>query len=126
MPKSKLSSQCKIFIIQQLALYERPQAICNMVKTEFGESITINAVKYFDISNPNLPEKWKDIFTHTRNCFLEAIKDIPIAHKSYRLKELDRIYHEQERSSLKNPVELRATLEQAAKEAGNYYSTKSR
>jgi hypothetical protein len=40
------------------------------------------------------------------------------------LKELDSIYHAQKQAKLKNPVEMRAVLEQAAKESGGQYTNR--
>ena len=126
MGTGKLESQAKIFITQQLAMYERPQVIRDAVKEIYSVEISLPSILHYDISNPTLPPKWREIFEQTREKFLSDVSIIPIANKSYRLKELNRIYTNQAKQAekLQNPVEMRATLEQAAKESGDAFTNK--
>lgn len=121
-----LNDEHKLFIVQQLAMFERPQAVCDLVKENFGLEIERSHVFYYELSNPKLPPKWKEIFENTRKNFLENVSDIPIANKSFRLRELDRLYQKQKSSKVENVVEARATLEQAAKESGDVFTNKQK
>lgn len=125
MAKAKLTGAAQLFIVQQLAMFEKPAAVLAALKEKFGIEVAFQAVFYYDISNPSLPKKWKDVFEATRSRFLEDTASIPIANKAFRLKELDRLYHKNKSARLENPVDQRATLEQAAKEAGGQYTNKS-
>ena len=124
MSNKKLTKDIQIYIVQQLAMYEKPQVVVGLVKEFFNKEISLNAVIYYRGDNPDLPTEWKDLFDLTRKNFLETVSDIPIANKSFRLRELDRLYHNQKNSKLENPIEARATLEQAAKESGDAFTNK--
>jgi Uncharacterized conserved protein (DUF2280) len=62
------------------------------------------------------------LFDSTRKSFIEKVGEIPIAHKAYRLKELQKIYDKQESAKVQNFVEMRNTLEHAAKESGGMFT----
>lgn len=126
MARHKLTGAVQLFIVQQLATFEKPSAVLAALKENFGVEVAFQAVAYYDISNPNLPKKWKQVFEETRARFLEDTAAIPIANKAFRLKELDRLYHRTKATRLENPVDQRATLEQAAKEAGDAFTNRQK
>ena len=121
---AKLKKELQIYIVQQLALFEKPTVIRERLKEDFGIEVSLPAVIYYDIANPGLPQAWKDLFTETRESFLKNVGDIPIANKAFRLRELDRLYHRRKGAKNENPIEQRATLEQAAKEAGDAFTNR--
>jgi hypothetical protein len=122
---AKLNSQIQTFIVKQFAMYSTPQEIVDAVKAEFDVEASRPQVFFYNAEmNPKLAQKWKDLFAETRKNFLESTSSIAIAQKSYRLRELDRLYGNQKRQKLQNPVEMRATLEHAAKESGDAFTNR--
>lgn len=121
-----LEKDVQIYLIQQLAAFEKPTVVKRLLKEHFDVEITVQGVIYYDIKNPALPAKWKKMFKKFRADFQKDIENIPIANKSFRLRELDRILELQRRRSeaQQNPVDIRATLEQAAKESGDHYTNR--
>lgn len=108
-------------------MFETPQEIANLVKEEFDVTISRQAVHWYNADmNPKLPKKWKQIFASTRRKFLSSQATIGIAQKSYRLRELDKIYQKQKASKIQNTKAMRETLEQAAKESGDAFSNKQK
>lgn len=122
-----LSREAKIFVVQQLAMWERPTIIQAALKEHFGFEVSLPAIVQYDAGKPGRPKKWRELFDETRKEFIKNTAKIPIANKAFRLRELDRLYHNQKLAAAnrQNPVEMRAALEQAAKEDGNYYSNRT-
>lgn len=121
----KLKKIHKTFILQHLAMFSTPQEVAALVKEEFGIEIDRRHVFYYDAEmNFDLPKAWRSLFETTRDRFLAEISAIPIANKAYRLRELNRMYQNHKSSRLQNPVEMRAILEQAAKESGDAYTNR--
>ena len=120
MAEGKLESNHQVFIIQQLAVFERPKAVQEQLKDLFDIEISLPAVLYYDIRNPDLPKKLKTLFNSTRRKFLKESSDIPIANKSYRLAKLQKMFESEESADarVQNKKGMRAILEQAAKESG--------
>lgn len=124
MAKKKLTKQMQIFVVQQLAMFERPNEVRKLLSENFGVEIALPSILNYDISNPKLAKNWKELFQKTRNDFIEKVNDIAIANKAFRLRELNTLYHTQKQSKLQNPVEMRSILEQGAKESGDAYTNK--
>jgi hypothetical protein len=120
----KLTKQAQIFVVQQLAMFERPSIVQAALKETFGVEVALPAILHYDLSNPELESKWRELFDETRDKFLADTSAIPIANKAFRLKELDSIYHSQKLAKMQNPIEMRAVLEQAAKESGGQYTNR--
>lgn len=127
MPLPKLKPHEQIFVVKQLALFERPTAIQKALKELYNVEVGLPGIIYYDLSNAKKQSKWRSLFDETRNTFLEDTSSIAIANKAFRLKELDNLYHKQKEASpaRQNTVEMRATLEQAAKESGNQFTNKT-
>lgn len=124
MAESKLQPEHQIFIVQQLAMFERLKAVQTKLKEIYEIEIALSSIVYYDISNKDLPKKWKTLFNSTRRKFLKDSASIPIANKSYRLKKLQNMFDKQEDERLQNPVAMRDILEQAAKESGDAFTNK--
>lgn len=122
MPETKLSKVIQVFIIQQLAMYEKPAFVRDALKQNFDVEISLQAVLNYQPTSPKFNEKWRDLFDSTRKSFTEKVGEIPIAHKAYRLRKLQDIFDKQESARVQNPVEMRATLEHAAKESGGMFT----
>ena len=122
---AKLPAEIKAFIVQALACFEPPSKVVEMVKVEFGITITRQRVSAYEPSNAmakSLSHKWVDLFNTTREKFQEETADIAISHKAYRLRVLDRMASSAER--VNNYGMTAQLLEQAAKEVGGAYTNR--
>lgn len=128
MADSKLESSHQVFIVQQLAMFERPVDVQEALKQNFEIDISLQAVCHYDISNPKLSKKLKILFSRTRKKFLDDSSKIPIANKSYRLKILQKQLDTEldQKPVLQNKKAQREILEQAAKESGDAFSNKQK
>ncbi|MFZ5088525.1 DUF2280 domain-containing protein [Enterobacter asburiae] len=120
-----LKGEVKASIVQSLACFDTPSQVVELVKKEFGLSITRQQVESHDPTKANgkgLAQKWVDMFNATRERFQNEISDIPIANKAYRLRVLDRMATRAE--SMKNLALTAEIIEQAAKECGDAYTNK--
>lgn len=120
-----LKGEVKAFIVQSLACFDTPSQVVELVKKEFGLSITRQQVESHDPTKANgrgLAQKCVDMFNATRERFQNEISDIPIANKAYRLRVLDRMATRAE--GMKNLALTAEIIEQAAKECGDAYTNK--
>ncbi|ENQ3507688.1 DUF2280 domain-containing protein [Enterobacter hormaechei] len=120
-----LKGEVKAFIVQSLACFDTPSQVVELVKKEFGLSITRQQVESHDPTKANgrgLAQKWVDMFNATRERFQNEISDIPIANKAYRLRVLDRMATRAE--GMKNLALTAEIIKQAAKECGDAYTNK--
>lgn len=127
MAENKLELQHQIFIVNQLAMFQRPSSVREALKLQFEIEISLPGILHYDISNPDLLKKWKALFNSTRKKFLENSSRIPISNKSYRLSKLQQMFEAQENESprLQNKKAMRAILEQSAKESGDVFTNRS-
>ncbi|MDS0990957.1 DUF2280 domain-containing protein [Citrobacter freundii] len=122
-----LKGEVKAFIVQSLACFDTPSQVVELVKKEFGLSITRQQVESHDPTKANgrgLAKKWVELFKETRKRFQTELSDIPIANKAYRLRALDRMMTRAE--GMKNMALAASLMEQAAKEVGDAYSNKQK
>lgn len=120
-----LKGEVKAFIVQSLACFDTPSQVVELVKKEFGLSITRQQVESHDPTKANgrgLAQKWVELFNDTRKRFQTELSDIPIANKAYRLRALDRMMTKAE--GMRNMALAASLMEQAAKECGDAYSNK--
>lgn len=122
-----LGTEMQIFIVVQLALFETPQSVVDSVKEKFGLELRRNHVFWYDAEkNPQPGEKWRELFYSARRNYLRTIENIPIAHRSYRLRVLQKIFDRMKNAKPQNTVEMRAILEHGAKDAGGYFEARRR
>ncbi|HED2371269.1 TPA: DUF2280 domain-containing protein [Citrobacter freundii] len=122
-----LKGEVKAFIVQSLACFDTPSQVVELVKKEFGLSITRQQVESHDPTKANgrgLAQKWVELFHETRKRFQTELSDIPIANKAYRLRALDRMMTRAD--GMKNMALAASLMEQAAKEVGDAYSNKQK
>ena len=116
-----LTDDVKTFIVQANARFDPPSRVAEAVKAKFGVVVTRAQVERYDPDKANgrhLTEGLRATFKSTR----EKVDDIPIAHKGWRLRELQRILERAEHMG-DGPLALQA-LEQAAKERGDAYTNR--
>lgn len=122
-PTPGMNDEIRVFVIQAIASFDTPTQVVEAVKQEYGVQLTPQAVQCYDptkYSGRNLKPKWRAIFEKARKAFIEDSSDIPIAHRSTRLRALQRMAQVAER---KGNLPLAAQLhKQAAEEMGNAYT----
>ena len=122
MPKLIIKTEIAVYIVQQLAFGETPQTVADLVKANFDLELSRQCVsRYNPATNPRLNEKWVELFERSRARMQAALALIPVSHKSYRLRQLQRLYRTLEAAPVQNTVEMRAILNQAAKETNGFY-----
>lgn len=122
-----LTSEIKTFIVRQLACYDTPSTVADLVKEEFGVVVSRQQVENHDptkSAGKTLAKKWVDLFNRYREKFINDTADIPISHKAVRLRRLDRMALKAE--SMKNMPLAAQLLEQAAKEVGEHYTNRQK
>ena len=126
MAKGKeLPNDVKVFIVQRLACWDTPSQVAASVKEEFGIDIPRQNIHRYDPTvkaGADLSKKLKTLFEETREAFTTDTATIGIAHKSVRLRALDRMARSAE--SRGTILGAAALLEQAAKECGGSFTNK--
>ncbi len=123
-PRSLNDSQ-KRFVVHRLAAFERPSEVAKAVKEEFGVEITRQSVQHYDPTTrqgESLSESLKTLFWRVRKAFREDVSTVPISHKAWRLRELERAYRTAR--DMRNLALASSLLEQAAKEMGNAFTNR--
>ncbi len=124
----RLTSEQKLFIVQQLACFRTPTEVSNAVKEEFSIEVDRRQVQFYDPTklpeNKKLPEKWKVMFHATREQYIEHTARVPIAHQTFRLEMMQEVLDRQRKATNKNEVLILSTIEQAAKEVGGSFTNK--
>lgn len=124
-PDRKLDDTAKTYIVHALACFDTPSQIVKSVKEDLGVTVSAQLVECYDPTKRagrRLSEKWKILFEEARNRFIEDTSAIPIAHRSARLRTLQRMVNKAE--SMGNMAMTSKLLEQAAKEMGNAFTNK--
>lgn len=133
-----LDNQDKRLVVRRLAVFDRPSEVRDALKDRHGVEADLNQLAHYDPTTKTgqrLADKWKELFWQTREAFLEEQKGIALAHKSKRLRELEKQYYRlqgrldelPEQNVLgKSEIEedMREVLEQIAKECGGKYTRK--
>jgi hypothetical protein len=121
----QMTDQVKAFVVQALASFDTPTQVADAVKQEYGIQMTPQTVQAYDptkYAGRNLAPKWKIYFEKAREAFVTESSSIPIAHRSTRLRALQRMAAKAE---AKGNFPLAAALnKQAAEEMGNAYTNK--
>ena len=120
MPKSRLSTGARIFIVKSLACFDAPSLVIAAVRSEFGEEATPQMLTYYDPTKAAgrraLARRWRLLFEESRKAFLEDLSTIGASHRSARLRKLDR--HIALHDEAGNSLIMARLLKQAADEMG--------
>jgi hypothetical protein len=59
-----------------------------------GVVVSLSQISYYDpeTKTSDLAQKWRDLHRETRAAFVKETASIAVAHKSFRLRELGRMY----------------------------------
>lgn len=125
MADAKLTDDVRTFIVQALACFDTPSQVVAAVNQEFGLTITRQNVEKYDptkVAGAKVAPKWRTLFEAARKSFVEDSSQIAIAHRSTRLRALQRMATAAE---AKGNYPLAAQLhKQAAEEMGNAYTNR--
>lgn len=122
-----IDQQVKAFIVTRLACFDSIPDVIRATREEFGVTVSRQQVQFYDPTGragERLGAKLKLLFKQQREKFLQGTSSIPIAHKAVRLRTLQRMVTKAE--ELGNAAMVAALLEQAAKEMGGVYSSRTR
>lgn len=121
---AKLKTKHKEFIVKQLACFNTLTDVRNQLQDIHNVDVPLNQIIYYDPESAQgtTAKKLVHIFNETRDEYIQECSKIPIFHKGYRLRELQKNYNKAITS--KNIVLANQILEQAAKEAGGAYEAK--
>lgn len=118
-----LSSDQKRFIVQRLAVYDRPSDVRDALREEFGVTVDLSQLSHYDPTTRKgrkLAADLKELFQDTRRAFVDRFQGVAIRHKAVRLRRLERIADAA--ASMRNYRLEMDALEQAAKELGGAYT----
>ena len=121
----QMTDEVKAFVVQALASFDTPSQIVEAVKQEYGIAMTPQAAQTYDptkYAGRNLSPKWRTMFDKARKAFIEDSSSIPIAHRSTRLRTLQRMAAKAEAKG--NYPLVAALNKQAAEEMGNSYTNR--
>jgi hypothetical protein len=120
-----IADDVKAFIVHALACFDTPSQVAEAVRLEFGIETTRQNVEKYDptkVSGKALALKWRTLFHAMRASFVNDTTQIAIAHRSTRLRALQRMAAKAEDAG---KLTLAASLhKQAAEEMGNAYTNR--
>lgn len=113
-----LPDEIKAHIVTLLAQFCGASEITKVIEAEHSVRVDRFQVRTYDPTKLAFAagEKWRSLFDGVRAEYLTQLEAIPIAHKGYRLNQLQRNYDRASQAG--NLVLANAILEQAAKEVG--------
>lgn len=124
--KKRLTDVEKAFVVQELACFGSPKEVAETLMEECAVQLAPQNIERYDPNKragQNLAQKWRELFEHTRNAFLDHVeKAVPHAHKAVRIKKLARAADAFENG--KNYYGMANMLERIAKEMGNVHTNR--
>lgn len=120
-----LNKKQKLFIVRSLAVFNTPQETVALVKEEFNIDVSRQQVENYDPTKRagiSLSEELKNEFYETRQGFLDAPQNIPIANLAVRLDRYERLYIK----NIKNVAMAIKIMEQAAKDIGGQFTNQTK
>lgn len=125
---ARLNNLQKVFIVKAFAQFMTVSEVQAAVKEQFDglelKTNQLSAYKPDCIAGQTLQAKLKAVYDRERERFLKAWDEIPIANKSFRMKELDRMLHNLKTAPRPNVQQIKELLEQAAKEEGGMFTNR--
>lgn len=120
-----LTGEVKVFIVERLACFEAPTQVQRAVKQEFGVDVSLPRLTAYDpnkAAGQRLSKPLREVFVSTRKRFLEDTASIPLVHRPYRLRVLQRQLEKADATG--NAAMVMQLLEQAAKEVGGMFTNR--
>ncbi len=124
--KKRLTDVEKAFVVQGLACFGSPKEVSEALMEEYGVQLAPQNIEAYDPgkrAGQHLSKKWRVLFEHTRQAFLDQVeKRVPEVHKAVRIRHLAhaaRAYKGQ-----RNYMAMADMLERIAKEVGNVHTNR--
>ncbi len=124
--KKRLTDAEKAFVVQELACFGSPKEVSEALTEEYGVQLAPQNIEAYDPgkrAGQHLSKKWRVLFEHTRQAFLDQVeKCVPEVHKAVRIRHLAhaaRAYKGQ-----RNYMAMADMLERIAKEVGNVHTNR--
>lgn len=117
----RLPDAIKRRIVEHLACYQTHAEVAVLIADEFGVTLTPRHVRAYDPTSFQFAgsHRWQDYYQTVRTRCAKEVGEVAIAHRVYRMRQLQRIL---DRAMDRGDYRLALkTLEQAAKEMGNWY-----
>ena len=90
--KRRLTNRERALIVAMLAVWAGHGEIVKAL----GRDVKADTIRKYDAANETnrarLARKWVDLFDSTREKFVSDFQDVAISHKSFRLRELQRLF----------------------------------
>jgi hypothetical protein len=95
MRDARLTDAQKTYIVKRLAAYDTLTSIVRGLKTEFGVTITQQAVGNYnpETARRGLAQRWKDLFGECRRAYIASTADIGMTNKPARLRRREAMMH---------------------------------
>lgn len=119
---AKLNDEVKLYIIQQLAMYQTPQVVADLVNQTFSIEVSRQQVYRYHPEQDRISQKFRIIFDTTRANFIRRVCDVPIAHLAYRLTQLQEALDIERERPQRNTRLIMDILREAAKQVGGMYN----
>ena len=117
----RLPEAVKRRIVEHLACYRTPADVVDLVAEEFDITLSARHVRAYDPTSFQFAgsDRWTVYHRTVRRRCVEQLGEIAIAHKAYRMRQLQQIFDAA--TDRGNYREALKALEQAAKEMGGWY-----
>lgn len=117
----RIPEHIKRRIVEHLACYQSHAEVADLVADEFDVTLTPRHVRAYDPLSFQFAgsHRWLDYHRIVRGRCEKQLGEVAIAHRAYRLRQLQRTLDQaMERGDYRLALK---SLEQAAKEMGNWY-----
>lgn len=91
---AKLTETQKLFVVQELARFRTPTEVVDALQGEHGVAVPRQQIEAYDPDKKagrKLSTKWTLTFRATREKYLEDVSAVPLAHRGYRLQQLQKL-----------------------------------
>lgn len=108
-------------IVEHLACFYTHAEAAELIAVEFGVKMTPRHVRAYDPTSFQFAgaRRWLDYYQLVRKRCAQDVGEVAIAHRTYRMRQLQRILDKS--MDRGDYVQALQTLEQAAKEMGNWF-----
>lgn len=126
----RLPEAIKKRIVEHLACFQTPADVADLIAEEFKITLTPRHVRAYDPASFQFAAsyRWLEYHTAVRKRYQEEIGKVAIAHRTYRLDQLQqsidvalRLLDKDDATALEACEQIRKAVETAAKEVGDFY-----
>lgn len=122
-----LPAKVQRFAVRRLAQFDRPSEVRDAIRETYAIEVTLPQLGHYDPTTSQggkLSEKLCELFHEEREKAKKEIDQIPLAHRPYRLRQLQKLLEDD--SVARNVVFRRDTVIEAEKVMGEMYTNKQK